>query len=120
MKFTLQNASDYVRYYSDKDFVKKLKRIAIKVGSKVLLPALQLYYLMGSKEVPFKAKTLIIGALGYLILPIDLVPDILPMIGFTDDLSALVMVLHTLNKYLTPEINRQAKEQTERLMKAGS
>ena len=116
-KFTLDTAPQYERHYNEKGFWKKLQRIAAQVGAKVLYPALQLYFLLQSNRVPVKAKTLIIGALGYLILPTDLVPDFIPALGFSDDLTALMLALRTVNKYLTPDINRQAKEQTDKLLK---
>ena len=115
-KFSIETAPQYGQHYDDKRFWKKSRRIAAQVGAKVLYPALQLYFLMQSREVPVKAKTLIIGALGYLILPADLVPDFIPALGFTDDLTALMLALRTLTQYTTPEIRRQAKEEAERLM----
>ena len=116
-KFSLETAPQYERHYDDNGFWKKLRRMAVIVGEKVIYPALQLYYLLQSKEVPVKAKTLIIGALGYLILPADLVPDFIPVLGFTDDLTALLLALREVNKYITPDINRQAREQTDKLLK---
>ena len=116
-KFSLDTAPQYERHYDEDGFWKKVRRLASQVGAKVLYPALQLYFLLQSKEVPVKAKTLIIGALGYLILPTDLVPDFIPALGFTDDLTAIMMALRTLNRYLTPDINRQAKEQADKLLK---
>ena len=116
-KFTLETAPQYERHYDEDDFWNKIKRIAAQVGAKVLYPTLQLYYMMQSKDVPVKAKTLILGALGYLILPVDLVPDFIPALGFTDDLTAIMMALRTLNKYVTPDISQQAKEQTDKLLK---
>lgn len=116
-RFTIDTAPQYERHYDEDSFWKKLKRVATKVGSKVLYPALQLYFLLQAKEVPVQAKTLIIGALGYLILPADLVPDFIPALGFTDDLTALMVALRTLNRYLTPDINQQAKDQTKKLLK---
>ena len=115
-KFTLETAPQYERHYNENGFWKKVKHIAAQVGAKVLYPALQLYFLLQSKEVPVKAKTLIIGALGYLILPADLVPDFIPALGFTDDLTAILLALRTVSKHLTPDINRQAKEQTDKLL----
>jgi len=115
-KFTLETAPQYERHYNEDGFWKKVKHVAAQVGAKVLYPALQLYYLLQSEEVPVKAKTFIIGALGYLILPADLVPDFIPALGFTDDLTALMLALRTVNKHLTPEINRLAKEQTDKLL----
>ena len=116
-RFTIDTAPQYNRHYDEDSFWKKLKHLASTVGSKVLYPALQLYYLLQAKDVPVKAKTLIVGALGYLILPVDMVPDFIPALGFTDDLSALMVALRTLNKYLTPEINQKAKEQTNNILK---
>ncbi len=116
-RFSIDTAPQYNRHYDEDSFWKKLKHLASNVGSKVLYPALQLYYLLQAKNVPVKAKTLIVGALGYLILPVDMVPDFIPALGFTDDLSALMVALRTLNKYLTPEINQKAKEQTNNILK---
>ena len=116
-KFTLETAPQYERHYNEGDFWKKLRRTASLVGAKVLYPALQLYFLMQSKNVPVKAKTLIIGALGYLILPADLVPDFIPALGFTDDLTALMVALRAVNTHLTPDIKRQAKERCRQLIK---
>ena len=116
-KFSLETAPQYERHYNEDGFWKKVRRIAVQVGAKVLYPALQLYYLLQAKEVPVKAKTFIIGALGYLILPVDLVPDFIPAMGFTDDLTALLLALRAVNNHLTPEINARAKEQTDKLLK---
>lgn len=120
MKFDLETAPQYERHYDDKGFWKKLRHLAAQVGAKVLYPALQLYYLLQADHVPAKAKTLIVGALGYLILPTDLIPDFIPALGFTDDLTALMVVLRNLYKYLTPEISARAMEQTEKLLKQPS
>lgn len=116
-RFSIDTAPQYNRHYDEDSFWKKLKHLASNVGSKVLYPALQLYYLLQAKDVPMKAKTLIVGALGYLILPTDIVPDFIPALGFTDDLTALMVVLRTLNKYLTPDINARAKDQANKLLK---
>ena len=115
-KFTLETAPQYERHYNEDSFWKKVTRVASQVGAKVLYPALQLYFLLQSKEVPVKAKTFIIGALGYLILPTDLIPDFIPAMGFTDDLTAIFLTLRTVSKHLTPELNRQAKDQTDKLL----
>lgn len=116
-RFSIDTAPQYNRHYDEDSFWKKLKHLASNVGSKVLYPALQLYFLLQAKDVPVKAKTLIVGALGYLILPVDMVPDFIPALGFTDDLTALMVALRTLNKYLTPDINARAKDQANKLLK---
>lgn len=116
-RFSIDTAPQYERHYNEDSFWKKLKHLASNVGSKVLYPALQLYFLLQAKDVPMKAKTLVVGALGYLILPTDIVPDFIPALGFTDDLTALMVALRTLNKYLTPDINARAKDQANKLLK---
>ncbi len=80
---------------------------------KVVYKALQLYYALKSSTTPTWAKTVIIGALGYFIAPIDLIPDLLPG-GFTDDLGALATALVTVQAYITYEEKSSAKNQLKR------
>lgn len=115
-KFTLDNAYTFERHYDDRSFWAKLRRLASMAGAKVVYPALQLYYTLHSDHVPIKDKVLIVGALGYLIFPADFIPDFLPVIGITDDLTALMLVLRTLDHDITPDIRRQARQQTDRLL----
>ena len=60
-------------------------------------------------------KTTIIGALGYFILPLDILPDFIPMVGFTDDLSAILLALHAVWKNITPEIKAMAAAKASEL-----
>ena len=57
-------------------------------------------------------KSKIYGALGYFILPLDILPDFIPLAGFTDDLTAVIWALHTVWKNITPEIKAQAAAKT--------
>ena len=95
--------------YSDDAFWAKVKRFAKKAGAKVIYLALLLYYALISPNTPGWAKTVIISALAYFICPIDLIPDTIPIIGFTDDLAALAAALKAVNVCITPEIAAQAK-----------
>lgn len=83
---------------------KKLNKVALRVGMKVVYPVVLLYYLFKSKDVPLRAKSLIIGALTYFIMPLDGLPDFLPILGYTDDLSLLIATLSQMKKYVNPEI----------------
>ncbi|MBP3763636.1 MAG: DUF1232 domain-containing protein [Bacteroidales bacterium] len=116
MKFTVGNAPQYGRHYDENSFWNMLRRVASTAGSKLLYPALQLYYMLQASTTPVQDKALIIGALGYLVLPTDLVPDFIPLMGLTDDLTALMLALRTLHKDITPEIRQKAREQTVRLL----
>ena len=75
--------------YSEDNFWKKLKNYAIDAGREVVEKALTLYYAAQSPETPPTAKTVIYAALTYFILPIDLISDFLPGVGYVDDASLL-------------------------------
>ena len=116
-KFSIDNAPQYERHYNEDSLWAKLKKHAARWGENLLYPAMLLYCMMKSPNVSFKDKTIIAGALGYLILPLDAVPDFIPMLGIIDDISAIMLALKTLNKDLTPEIRDEARRETDRLLK---
>ncbi|MBP2626909.1 MAG: hypothetical protein H6Q68_1620 [Firmicutes bacterium] len=93
--------------------VVKLKNKAIKAGKKLIYAALLLYYTLQKDNVPLKAKSVIVGALGYFIAPIDAIPDFLPMIGYTDDFGALMMALAIVSMYVDNEAKSKAHTQLE-------
>ena len=68
-----------------------------------------MYYVLKSPKVKTADKGKIWGALGYFILPIDLIPDFIPIAGYTDDLAALLWAFYAVAKNVTPEIEAQAK-----------
>lgn len=107
---TINNIESYQPYYNKGLFWNKMNRVGGKVGSKLLYFARLLYYTLASPSTPLKAKGIIIGALGYFILPLDLIPDLIPLIGFTDDLAAIMAVVGIVNRYSTPEIKAQARK----------
>lgn len=107
----------YGTYYSDNRFWKKVERVAKKVGATVLLPVFTLYYMLQDDKVSLQHKAYIVGALGYFILPIDLIPDgILPVIGFTDDIAVMTLVLKLVKDSITPEIKARANAGYRRLL----
>lgn len=107
----------YGTYYSDNRFWKKVERVAKKVGATVLLPVFTLYYMLQDDKVSLQHKAYIVGALGYFILPIDLIPDgILPVIGFTDDIAVMTLVLKLVKDSITPEIKARANARVSEIM----
>ena len=106
----LDNYEKYQKYFSDNQFWGKLKKIARKAGIKVVYAALLLYYVLRNPATPKADRTKIVGALGYLLLPTDLIPDFLPVVGFTDDLAALAWALYSVAKNVTPEVKIQARQ----------
>ena len=99
----------YRRYFNDPDLWNKLKKAAKKAGIKVVYCALVLYYVTRDEHVPTSEKLKIYGALGYFILPVDLIPDAIIALGFTDDLAALAWAIYTVSRYITPDIGWQAE-----------
>lgn len=80
-----------------------------------MITALTLFYCLKDKNTPKWAKGVIVGALGYLILPTDLIPDIIPGAGYTDDWGALVAALGTVAAYIKDEHKSKAHAQMQRL-----
>ncbi len=99
----------YQKNYSEEEFWAKVKKVARKAGAKVIYIALILYYELADEKVSLKEKGIILGALGYFILPIDLIPDFLPIAGYTDDLAALVAAFAYVRSHLTPEVTMRAQ-----------
>ena len=107
----------YSTYYSENKFWQKVQRIAKKVGATVIRPVFLLYYLLHDKDVPLHHKAYVIGALGYFILPFDLIPEsILPVIGFTDDVAVMGLVLKIVKDSVTPEIKAKADDKVMELL----
>jgi len=104
------------KWYSGPGLWIKLRKLAGVVAEKTILTALILFYCLKDKDTPTWAKGVIIGALGYLILPTDLIPDILPGAGYGDDWGAIVAALGTVAAYVKDEHKSRAAEQLHRLL----
>jgi len=94
----------YTSYFTDGEFWEKLKKIAKKVGLKTTSYALILYYVLKKDEVPMSDKALITGCLGYFIIPIDLIPDLAPVLGYTDDVAGMLFAVKRCMKYVDNEV----------------
>ena len=104
---------DFMKYsnkFTQKDFVEKISRIAKRAGSKLVYAALILYYTLQSDKVSKSDKAIIIGALGYMISPLDVIPDAIPIAGLTDDLAVLLYVLKKVWTGIDPEIIEKSRE----------
>lgn len=104
--------NEYTEAYSEASYWQKLKGFAGKAGREVVERSLQLYYAAQGEDTPVWAKTVIYGALGYFISVIDAVPDITPIVGYTDDLGVLVAALAAVAINVTPEVKAQAQDKT--------
>lgn len=82
--------------YTESSFWSKVKKTALAAGRELIEKALWLYYAIIDSDTPTKAKLIIAGALGYFISPIDVIPDFIPFVGYTDDLAVLVGAIMTV------------------------
>ena len=108
----MNNLPDFMKYkdtFSATGFVEKISRIAKRAGVKLVYVALLLYYTLESDKVSIKDKAIIIGALGYLISPLDVVPDAIPIAGLGDDLAVLIYVLHKVWGDISEEVKNKAR-----------
>ena len=111
------NLPDFMSYsnkFTAGDFIEKISRIAKRAGAKLVYAAFILYYTLQSDKVSVKDKAIIIGALGYLISPLDVIPDAIPIAGLGDDLAVLVFVLNKVWGNVSDEIKEKAKSKLEK------
>lgn len=98
--------------FDDGSFWNKVKNFALKAGKEVIEKALWLYYTAQQPGTPAWAKAVIYGALAYFVLPVDAVPDAIPVAGFTDDLGALAAALGAVAMYVNEDVKRMAADRT--------
>lgn len=102
--------NEFEKEFSDDGFWEKLKKFAKSAGENVLGSALNLYYSAQDPDTPAWAKATMYGALGYFILPIDAIPDPVPLIGFSDDLGVLVAATTAVAIHIKKEHKEKSKE----------
>lgn len=100
----------YSSSFSDAGFWQKLKAVFRKVGYGALEQALKLYYAARDPDTPAWAKGVIYSALGYLISPVDGVPDAIPVVGYSDDIAVLGAALGLVAAHVKDEHVRRARE----------
>ena len=92
-----------------------LKKILLTAGRAIAQPALEGFELLMDNSTPPQVRISIMGALTYLIIPVDLIPDFIPASGFTDDLVALTAVISLWQHHITPEMRFRAKCKLDKL-----
>ena len=89
----------------------KISQFAKKAGIKTVYSALLMWFAFKRKDTPAWAKKIILGVLAYFLAPIDMIPDLSPFIGFTDDLGVLSIGLVTIAAYINQEVRTNARTQ---------
>ncbi len=106
----------YREAYSDESFHVKALRTAKYLGREGLRYALILYYVLRRKDLPGKVRLIILGALGYFILPLDFLPDFLPVLGFADDIGVLAAAVAAVSMYADDGVKAQAEMKLSQLL----
>lgn len=106
--------NSHQKYFSVRKFTEKILKYAKKMGIKLTYYSLLLFYAYQSPHTLKKDKLTIAGALGYLILPIDLIPDLIPVVGFADDLSIIVYAIYRVISNIDHDIKVRATKQMKR------
>lgn len=94
---------------------RKLVRVAARIGFADQLVAA--WYCARDPATPMHVRAVLLGALGYFLLPADMVPDIIAGIGFTDDASVIAAVLTTFARNITEGHREAARRRLDELLR---
>ena len=96
-----------------RNFWRKLKELAASLPfAEDLLAA---YYCAFDRQTPLHVKAVLLGAIAYFILPTDLIPDYIPVIGYMDDAAVLAGAIKVVNSHIKPEHREAARRTLERM-----
>ncbi|MER1986552.1 MAG: DUF1232 domain-containing protein [Solibacillus sp.] len=102
------------KHYSDKKFLTKIQRVGGKLGKEAMQAAATLFVALKSPDMPKSSKMIVLGALGYFILPVDVITDFLPLVGLTDDVAVIMLALGKVYLSITDEMKEEAATLTEK------
>jgi uncharacterized membrane protein YkvA (DUF1232 family) len=117
-----QTESDEARAARDearvrRGFWPKLKRHAARLPFAEDLVAA--YYCAFDRRTPRRVQVILLGALAYFVLPFDFIPDMLPVIGFTDDAAVLATAIRVVAAHIAPEHRDAARRLLARAGRGG-
>ena len=108
-QITEKELQKYEQHYNDSSFLDKVTKYGKLIGINALHKAVQLWFVLQKPDVPASTKAVIMGALGYLIAPLDFLPDLMPLLGYTDDFVAITFALIKVQGYIDEEVERKSK-----------
>src|SRR6266571_4661088 len=73
------------------------------------------YYCAFDRDTPLHVKATLVGAIAYFVLPIDAIPDVLPVLGFTDDAAVLATAIKLVSGHILPAHKEAARNALNRL-----
>ncbi len=96
-----------------------LLRLLRRAGRAVALPALECLEILLDSGTPYPAKLTVLAALTYLMVPLDLIPDFIPVAGFSDDLVALTALLSICGRHRSEAVRMRARRRLDQWFPAG-
>ncbi len=82
--------------------------------------ALAAYYCAFDRDTPMAVRATLLGALAYFVMPVDAIPDILPLLGFADDAGVIALALTTIGGSIRPRHREAAREALDTLSGEGT
>jgi uncharacterized membrane protein YkvA (DUF1232 family) len=110
-----EDITQHEEHFSEEKFWTKVQKFSKKAGTSLVYSVLLLYYTLQKPDIPLKVKATIVGALGYFILPLDILPDLAVGVGYADDLSVVIFALVQVAIYVDDTIKMQAKNKLKDL-----
>jgi uncharacterized membrane protein YkvA (DUF1232 family) len=95
-----------------KRFWIKLKKVAAKLP--FIEDLLAAYYCAFDKQTPRHVQAALLGAIAYFILPFDFIPDMMPVLGFTDDAAVLATAIRLVASHITEDHRAAARAALKR------
>ena len=110
MEISQAEVQRYGNSYSEAGLWSKITGNVKKAGANLLYEVLQLFYVAQNPNVPMKIRAAMVAPLGYFISPVDLIPDLAPVVGYTDDAAVIAMAIAFAHAYIDDEIRQKAKD----------
>jgi len=78
------------------------------------------YYCAFDRSTPLQVKGTLVGAIAYFVMPFDIAPDFLPVLGFTDDAAVLMTALKVVTSHMKPEHRDAARAKLEEVKQSAA
>lgn len=119
MSYDSVDTSEYVDKVKDESTVfKYIQQWGSKTGRELLTDVLWLWY--SKDSLPVGAVALALGAIGYFVAPVDLIPDAIPVVGFLDDAGIIAGAMKVLSSSLPQEARVKAEIKVDELLGKGN
>lgn len=105
----------YAKDYDENKFLNKMKKFGKTMGVDLYYMGYVIWNMLKDPTVPMTDKLKMAGALAYVVLPVDLIPDVVIGMGFADDLYMVKVTIQNVAKSIRPEAMKDAREKAIKL-----